>query len=300
MYCIRCGKKLEDGVKYCIRCGAPVKDQKRARTDVPAEMGQQEDDFTIRIPQDYIQAEAAQNIQHVMEQAAVPDEAGDDSFTRAMAREEIREAMAQSTAEAQPDEAGDDSFTRAMAREEIREAMAQSTAEAQPDEAGDDSFTRAMAREEIREAMAQGAAEAQPDEAGEEDYTRMVAKDEIHAALAEQQEQQTEAEEVPPLDVDEIPDIPIPSDFVAQEAPRYYTPPAPYVPAEHTVHRLEQEEEEPLMSGRSLLFVALIVIAFFAIAVGAFVLALNSTGTTDTGSGSGSAEVGFWSADAKE
>lgn len=240
MYCIRCGKKLEDGVKYCIRCGAPVKDQKRARTDVPAEMGQQEDDFTIRIPQDYIQAEAAQNIQHVMEQAAVPDEAGDDSFTRAMAREEIREAMAQ------------------------------------------------------------GAAEAQPDEAGEEDYTRMVAKDEIHAALAEQQEQQTEAEEVPPLDVDEIPDIPIPSDFVAQEAPRYYTPPAPYVPAEHTVHRLEQEEEEPLMSGRSLLFVALIVIAFFAIAVGAFVLALNSTGTTDTGSGSGSAEVGFWSADAKE
>lgn len=259
MYCIRCGKKLEDGVKYCTRCGAPVDDQTKTRTGIPTQEQPQEDDFTIRIPQDDMQAEAAQHIQHMMEQTTVPDDAGDDSFTRAMVREEIRQAMAQDI----PDDAGDDSFTRTMVREDIQEAMAQSTAEVEPDDAGDEA------------------------------YTRMVPRDEIRAALAEQQEQQ---EQEQPLDVDAIPDIPVPPDFVAQEAPRYYTPPAPYIPAEHTVHRVAQEEDEPLMSGRGLLFVALIVVLFFAIAVGAFVLALNSTGSGDAGSGSGSAEVGFWSA----
>ena len=268
MYCIRCGKKLEDGVKYCTRCGAPIQNYTSARADAPAGQGQQEDDFTIRIPPDYIQAEAAQHIQQVMEQAAAPEEPGDDGFTRAMAREEIVEAMKEDAPETQPEEPGDDGFTRAMVREEIIEAGKDDTATAQPDEEGD------------------------------ADYTRMVPKEEIQAALKQQEE--TDEEQTPPVDVGNIPDIPIPSDYIAQEAPRYYTPPKPYVPAEHTVHRLAQEEDEPLMSGRSLLIVVLVVILFFAIAVGAFVFALNNTGNTDAGSGSGSAEVGFWSGDPSE
>ncbi len=288
MYCIRCGKKLDDGMKYCTRCGAPVREQRRDNTNSAPEQGWQEDDFTIRIPQDYIQAETAAEIRHMMDQDSAPDEADEDSVTRAMAREEIREVMVR--AEAQPDEADEDSVTRAMVSEEIREVMDE--AEAQPDEADEDSVTRAMVSEEIREVMDE--AEAQPDEAGDEEYTQMIARDEIHAALAEQREE----EETPPIDVASIPDIPIPSDFIAPEAPRYYTPPAPYVPAEHTVHRLQQEQEEPLLSGRGLLFVIIVVIALFAVAVGAFLLALNSPGTTDAGSGS--AEIGFWSADIEE
>ena len=256
MYCIRCGKKLEDGTKYCTRCGAPTR-VNRGTDAAPA--AEQDLEQTVLIPQDEMQAEAAQSIQQVMEQAAAPSAAVEEGFTRAMAREKIIEAMQDDTAAPQSEQ------THAEQEEQTKET---------------------------EQTVAETAA-PQPDQAGEEDYTQMIPKEELRAAL--QQEEADDEPEEPPVDVEAIPDIPIPQDYIAQEAPRYYVPPAPYVPAEHEVHRLQQEDNEPLMSKRGLLFVVLVVLLFFAIAVGAFVLALNSTGTQDAGSGS--AAVGLWPAD---
>ena len=139
-------------------------------------------------------------------------------------------------------------------------------------------YTRAVAKEHIREAT-----QAQPDDAGEMDYTRAVAKEDIRAAIQREQQE----EELPPIDVADIPDIPIPSDFIADE-------PSAFVKTER--HDAEEEPDdvpEQLMSRRGMMFVIIVVVLLFSIAVGACVAVLR--GDTAPAEGSGSAEIGFWS-----
>lgn len=97
-----------------------------------------------------------------------------------------------------------------------------------------------------------------------------------------------------PIEVEGIPDIPIPTDFVATEQAEQ--PPMEKPPRRNRIKRkadLEDEDDGPeqLISGRGIAAVVVIVILLFALAVGACVMALNSGGAADTGSGSG--DVGF-------
>ena len=249
MYCIRCGSQLKDGTKYCIFCGAPTAAVKKERP-------RSTEDDTVSIPVDFFSSRMVQD--------------GDDDFTIAIPDDFIRTDAAPQTE--QPDGMGDMDFTRMVAQADIREAM-----QAQPDSV-DMETTRTVAKEHIREAM-----QAQPDDAGEMDYTRAVAKEDIRAAIQREQQE----EELPPIDVADIPDIPIPSDFIADE-------PSAFVKTER--HDAEEEPDdvpEQLMSRRGMMFVIIVVVLLFSIAVGACVTVLR--GDTAPAEGSGSAEIGFWS-----
>ena len=249
MYCIRCGSQLKDGTKYCIFCGAPTAAVKKERP-------RSTEDDTVSIPVDFFSSRMVQD--------------GDDDFTIAIPDDFIRTDAAPQTE--QPDGMGDMDFTRMVAQADIREAM-----QAQPDSV-DMETTRTVAKEHIREAT-----QAQPDDAGEMDYTRAVAKEHIRAAIQREQQE----EELPPIDVADIPDIPIPSDFIADE-------PSAFVKTER--HDAEEEPDdvpEQLMSRRGMMFVIIVVVLLFSIAVGACVTVLR--GDTAPAEGSGSAEIGFWS-----
>lgn len=249
MYCIRCGSQLKDGTKYCIFCGAPTAAVKKERP-------RSTEDDTVSIPVDFFSSRMVQD--------------GDDDFTIAIPDDFIRTDAAPQTE--QPDGMGDMDFTRMVAQADIREAM-----QAQPDSV-DMETTRTVAKEHIREAT-----QAQPDDAGEMDYTRAVAKEDIRAAIQREQQE----EELPPIDVADIPDIPIPSDFIADE-------PSAFVKTER--HDAEEEPDdvpEQLMSRRGMMFVIIVVVLLFSIAVGACVTVLR--GDTAPAEGSGSAEIGFWS-----
>ena len=287
MYCIRCGSQLKDGTQYCIFCGAPTAAVKKERprpieddtVSIPVDffssrMAQDgEDDFTIAIPDDFVRTDT-------IPQAEKPDDIGDMDFTRMVTKEDIREAIEEQMRGSMelPDEAGDDDFTRMVAKEHIREAMQE---QAKPDGAADMETTRTVEKQDIRAAMQE---RAKPDSAGALDYTRAVAKEEIRAAMQEQQE-----EELPQVDVADIPDIPIPSDFIA-DAPESFTEAERQAADED-----EDDAPEQLMSKRGMLFVILVVVLLFAIAVGACVTVLRGDTAPAEDTGSGSAEVGFWS-----
>ena len=287
MYCIRCGSQLKDGTQYCIFCGAPTAAVKKERprpieddtVSIPVDffssrMAQDgEDDFTIAIPDDFVRTDT-------IPQAEKPDDIGDMDFTRMVTKEDIREAIEEQMRGSMelPDEAGDDDFTRMVAKEHIREAMQE---QAKPDGAADMETTRTVEKQDIRAAMQE---QAKPDSAGALDYTRAVAKEEIRAAMQEQQE-----EELPQVDVADIPDIPIPSDFIA-DAPESFTEAERQAADED-----EDDAPEQLMSKRGMLFVILVVVLLFAIAVGACVTVLRGDTAPAEDTGSGSAEVGFWS-----
>ena len=251
MYCIRCGNQLEDGTKYCIFCGAPTAAVKKERPRPAA-------DDDVSIPEDF--------------------------FSIRMAPEQAMEETVR--ADEQPDEIEDIEYTRAIARDDIRAAIeAQAAQGEQPDEAGDADFTRAVAREDIRAAIeAQAAQGEQPDEAGDADFTRAVAREDIRAAMREASaaEQAPAAEDVPETDIPDIPDIPIPTDFIEEEE---------VVPAGEP----EDGEPEQLISRRGLLAVVLVVVLLFAIAVGACVVALRGDTVPVNDTGSAAPEVGFWS-----
>ena len=314
MYCIRCGSQLKDGTQYCIFCGAPTAAVKKERprpieddtVSIPVDffssrMAQDgEDDFTIAIPDDFVRTDT-------IPQAEKPDDIGDMDFTRMVTKEDIREAIEEQMRGSMelPDEAGDDDFTRMVAKEHIREAMQE---QAKPDGAADMETTRTVEKQDIRAAMQEQAKHdsaadmettrtvekqdiraamqerAKPDSAGALDYTRAVAKEEIRAAMQEQQE-----EELPQVDVADIPDIPIPSDFIA-DAPESFTEAERQAADED-----EDDAPEQLMSKRGMLFVILVVVLLFAIAVGACVTVLRGDTAPAEDTGSGSAEVGFWS-----
>ena len=287
MYCIRCGSQLKDGTQYCIFCGAPTAAVKKERprpieddtVSIPVDffssrMAQDgEDDFTIAIPDDFVRTDT-------IPQAEKPDDIGDMDFTRMVTKEDIREAIEEQMRGSMelPDEAGDDDFTRMVAKEHIREAMQE---QAKPDGAADMETTRTVEKQDIRAAMQE---QAKHDGAADMETTRTVEKQDIRAAMQEQQE-----EELPQVDVADIPDIPIPSDFIA-DAPESFTEAERQAADED-----EDDAPEQLMSKRGMLFVILVVVLLFAIAVGACVTVLRGDTAPAEDTGSGSAEVGFWS-----
>lgn len=178
----------------------------------------------------------------------------------------------------------EDFFSIRMAPEQAMEETVR--ADEQPDEIEDIEYTRAIARDDIRAAIeAQAAQGEQPDEAGDADFTRAVAREDIRAAMREASaaEQAPAAEDVPETDIPDIPDIPIPTDFIEEE--------------EEVVPAGEPEDGEPeqLISRRGLLAVVLVVVLLFAIAVGACVVALRGDTVPVNDTGSAAPEVGFWS-----
>ncbi len=243
MYCIRCGNQLKDGTKYCIFCGTPTAAVKKERprptaddaSSIPEDffsrrLSQEEEDFTIRIPNGYVKEEAA----------------------------------------------------------------------AQTAEQTDYTLTRETVREEIREVMEEQAADA----AGSEEYTRAVSKDEIRSAQKDIPEAaQTDAESIPEAaqtDAESIPDIPIPPDYIAKpkSGPAQKRKKKTGQPERKQPERDQKESDEDaeqLMSRRGILFVVIVVVLLFVIALGACVTALRG-GSPDAAAGSGSAEVGFWAA----
>lgn len=225
----------------------------------------------------------------------------DKQDTDELLKQYVQEVMAESGREMPPeaDEIEDEGYTRAIAREDIHQAI---HAYAQQP-------TRIISKEEIQEAKqaepepdeteqtsqpVQEAEDAQPIES--EAYTQVLAKEDIKQAIEQQQTQHKvdesvfeDAVEQQPIEVESIPDIPIPTDFVATEQ-------AEKPPRRNRIKRkadLEDEDDGPeqLISGRGIAAVVVIVILLFALAVGACVMALNSGGAADTGSGSG--DVGF-------
>lgn len=238
------------------------------------------------------------------EPAVQPQE--DKQDTDELLKQYVQEVMAESGREMPPeaDEIEDEGYTRAIAREDIHQAM---HAYAQQP-------TRIISKEEIQEAKqaepepdeteqtsqpVQEAEDAQPIES--EAYTQVLAKEDIKQAIEQQQTQHKvdesvfeDAVEQQPIEVESIPDIPIPTDFVATEQAEQ--PPMEKPPRRNRIKRkadLEDEDDGPeqLISGRGIAAVVVIVILLFALAVGACVMALNSGGAADTGSGSG--DVGF-------
>ena len=243
------------------------------------------------------------------EPAVQPQEDKQDSDE--LLKQYVQEVMAESGREMPPeaDEIEDEGYTRAIAREDIHQAM---HAYAQQP-------TRIISKEEIQEAKQ---AEPEPDETEQtsqpvqeaenaqpiesEAYTQVLAKEDIKQAIEQQQTQHKvdesvfeDAVEQQPVEVESIPDIPIPTDFVATEQveqPPMEKPPMEKPPRRNRIKRkadLEDEDDGPeqLISGRGIAAVVVIVILLFALAVGACVMALNSGGAADTGSGSG--DVGF-------
>lgn len=230
----------------------------------------------------------------------------DKQDTDELLKQYVQEVMAESGREMPPeaDEIEDEGYTRAIAREDIHQAM---HAYAQQP-------MRIISKEEIQEAKqaepepdeteqtsqpVQEAEDAQPIES--EAYTQVLAKEDIKQAIEQQQTQHKvdesvfeDAVEQQPIEVESIPDIPIPTDFVATEQAEQ--PPMEKPPRRNRIKRkadLEDEDDGPeqLISGRGIAAVVVIVILLFALAVGACVMALNSGGAADTGSGSG--DVGF-------
>lgn len=236
-----------------------------------------------------------QYVQEVMAESGrdVPplaDEVEDEGYTRAIGRDEIHQAMHEyaeqptriisqeevrqaKQAEPEPDEMEQ---TRVVSHEEIRQAK---QAELKSDEMEQ---TCVVSKEDIRQAKQ---AEPKPDEM---EQTRVVSKEDIHQAKQAEPEPEQPVEEL--VDVSSIPDIPIPTDFVATEETQ-----EPLrrnrIKRESELEEADDDGPEQIISGRGIAVVVIIVILLFALAVGACVMALNGGGAADTGSGSG--DVGF-------
>lgn len=245
--------------------------REQAPKQEPAVQPQEDKQDTDELLKQYVQEVMAESGRKMPPEA---DEIEDEGYTRAIAREDIHQAM---HAYAQQP-------TRIISKEEIQEAK---QAEPEPDET------------EQTSQPVQEAEDAQPIES--EAYTQVLAKEDIKQAIEQQQTQHKvdesvfeDAVEQQPIEVESIPDIPIPTDFVATEQAEQ--PPMEKPPRRNRIKRkadLEDEDDGPeqLISGRGIAAVVVIVILLFALAVGACVMALNSGGAADTGSGSG--DVGF-------
>ena len=218
------------------------------------------------------------------------DEVEDEGYTRAIGRDEIHQAMheyaeqptrvvsKEDIRQAKPAEPESDEMeqTRVVSKEDIRQAK---QPEPKPDEMEQ---TRVVAKEDIRQAKQ---LEPKPDEM---EQTRVVSKEDIRQAKQAEPEPEQPVEE--PVDVNSIPDIPIPTDFVATEETQ-----EPLrrnrIKRESELEEVDDDGPEQIISGRGIAVVVIIVILLFALAVGACVMALNGGGAADTGSGSG--DVGF-------
>lgn len=258
--------------------------REQASKQEPAAQLQEDKQDTGELLKQYVQEVMAESGREVPPEA---DEIEDEGYTRAIAREDIHQAM---HAYAQQP-------TRIISKKEIQEAK---QAEPEPDETEQISQSvREPDETEQTSQPVQEAEDAQPIES--EAYTQVLAKEDIKQAIEQQQTQHKvdesvfeDAVEQQPIEVESIPDIPIPTDFVATEQAEQ--PPMEKPPRRNRIKRkadLEDEDDGPeqLISGRGIAAVVVIVILLFALAVGACVMALNSGGAADTGSGSG--DVGF-------
>ena len=215
-----------------------------------------------------------QYVQEVMGESGrdvppVADEVEDEGYTRAIGREEIHQAMHEYAE--QP--------TRVVSHEEIRQAK---KIEPEPDEMEQ---TRVVSHEEIRQAKK---AKPEPDEM---EQTRVVSHEEIRQAKRVEPEPEQEQPVEEPVDVSSIPDIPIPTDFVATEETQEPMRRNRIKREAELEEDMEDDGPEQIISGRGIAVVVIIVILLFALAVGACVMSLNGGGAADTGSGSG--DVGF-------
>lgn len=212
-----------------------------------------------------------------MEQAPVVqpvEEASED--TGELLQQYVQEIMAESGRDVPPvaDEVEDEGYTRAIGREEIHQAMHEYAE--QP--------TRVVSHEEIRQAKK---AKPEPDEM---EQTRVVSHEEIRQAKKIEPEPEEQPVEEP-VDVSSIPDIPIPTDFVATEETQEPMRRNRIKREAELEEDMEDDGPEQIISGRGIAVVVIIVILLFALAVGACVMSLNGGGAADTGSGSG--DVGF-------
>lgn len=345
MYCIRCGKQISDGVKYCMFCGAPTAEGRKAQArpepdtaSIPTDffsrrMQEEQDDFTIAIPGDFIQKPSSGSTE--------PDPAGEMEYTQMVSRQEIEEAMQElpeeesmpeglqeeladaiaaklsEPAEEEPaQEIEDAEYTHVISRDNIHAALEslrrEEPAEQQPQDIESLEYSRVMSKEEVREAAAKlgyaakeepedMAAEPEADDIENADFTQVIPKMEIREAQKTGTEQSEPEEQT---DVTKIPDIPVPSDFVApqpaQEERVYPNPDAAYR-RNQLRHREEPGEDdmdeddgpEQLISVRGIIMVAVIVIVLFAIAVGAVVMSLQGSEPQPAGSGSGDTGISF-------
>ena len=258
--------------------------REQAPKQEPAVQLQEDKQDTDELLKQYVQEVMAESGREMPPEA---DEIEDEGYTRAIAREDIHQAM---HAYAQQP-------TRVISKEEIQEAK---QAVPEPDETEQTSQSvREPDETEQTSQPVQEAEGAQPIES--EAYTQVLAKEDIKQAIEQQQTQHKvdesvfeDAVEQQPIEVESIPDIPIPTDFVATEQAEQ--PPMEKPPRRNRIKRkadLEDEDDGPeqLISGRGIAAVVAIVILLFALAAGACVMALNSGGAADTGSGSG--DVGF-------
>lgn len=258
--------------------------REQAPKQEPAVQPQEDKQDTDELLKQYVQEVMSESGREMPPEA---DEIEDEGYTRAIAREDIHQAM--HAYAHQP--------TRIISKEEIQEAK---QAEPEPDETEQTSQSvREPDETEQTSQPVQEAEDAQPIES--EAYTQVLAKEDIKQAIEQQQTQHKVDESVfedvveqQPIEVESIPDIPIPTDFVATE--QIEQPPMEKPPRRNRIKRkadLEDEDDGPeqLISGRGIAAVVVIVILLFALAVGACVMALNSGGAADTGSGSG--DVGF-------
>lgn len=256
--------------------------REQASKQEPAAQLQEDKQDTGELLKQYVQEVMAESGREVPPEA---DEIEDEGYTRAIAREDIHQAM---HAYAQQP-------TRVISKEEIQEAK---QAVPEPDETEQTSQpVREPDETEQTSQPVPEAEDAQPIES--EAYTQVLAKEDIKQAIEQQQHKVDEsvfedAVEQPPIEVESIPDIPIPTDFVATE--QVEQPPMEKPPRRNRIKReadLEGDDDGPeqLISGRGIAAVVVIVILLFALAVGACVMALNSGGAADAGSGSG--DVGF-------
>lgn len=248
----------------------------------PTAQLQEDKQDTGELLKQYVQEVMAESGREMPPEA---DEIEDEGYTRAIAREDIHQAM--HTYAQQP--------TRVISKEEIQEAK-QAVPESDETEQTSQPVREPDETEQTGQPVPE-AEDAQPIES--EAYTQVLAKEDIKQAIEQQQHKVDEsvfkdAVEQPPIEVESIPDIPIPTDFVATE--QVEQPPMEKPPRRNRIKRevdLEGDDDGPeqLISGRGIAAVVVIVILLFALAVGACVMALNSGGAADAGSGSG--DVGF-------
>ncbi len=259
--------------------------QKQEQTSV-GQSAEEAPEDTGELLQQYVQEVMAESGRDV---PPLADEVEDEGYTRAIGRDEIHRAMHEyaeqptrvvskedirqaKQAEPKPDEMEQ---TRVVSKEDIHQAK---QAEPEPDEMEQ---TRVVSKEDIRQAK-----QAEP-EADEMEQTRVVSKEQIRQAKQPEPEQPVEE----PLDVSSIPDIPIPTDFVATEETQEPLRRNRIKRESELEDDAEDDGPEQIISGRGIAVVVIIVILLFALAVGACVMALNGGGAADTGSGSG--DVGF-------
>lgn len=260
------------------------KKQEQTAVDQSAEEAPED---TGELLQQYVQEVMAESGRDV---PPLADEVEDEGYTRAIGRDEIHQAMHEyieqptrivsqeeirqaKQAQPEPDEMEQ---TRVVSQEDIRQAK---QAEPEPDEMEQ---TRVVSKEDIRQAKQ---TELEPDEM---EQTRVVSQEEICQAKKTEPEPEQLVKE--PLDVSSIPDIPIPTDFVATEEIQEPLQ-RNQIKRESELEEADDDGPEQIISGRGIAVVIIIVALLFALAVSACVMVLNGGGATDTGSGSG--DVGF-------